>query len=187
MNGKPGDSPTARERELAQVALTEAMDRIAKLEAELAEARRIADETSSLGAEKDRSYYRVCQERQKALADLDAERAAHARTQAERDEARTARDLNRQEFEDAHAACLRTQAESAELRQKLQHLKPVVVDFYRELRITEEQIETSCDYVSMGRRVEYLEDVLISLRDRVYDSLQEYCDSIAALDSKDAQ
>ena len=83
MNGKPGDSPTARERELAQVALTEAMDRIAKLEAELAEARRIADETSSLGAEKDRSYYRVCQERQKALADLDAERAAHARTQAE--------------------------------------------------------------------------------------------------------
>jgi len=156
VNGKPGDSPTARERELAQVALTEAMDRIAKLEAELAEARRIADETSSLGAEKDRSYYRVCQERQKALADLDAERAAHARTQAE----------------------------AATLRQRLQHLKPVVVDFYRELRITEEQIETSCDYVSIGRRIEYLEDVLISLRDRVYDSLQEYCDSIAALDEK---
>jgi hypothetical protein len=44
--------------------------RVAQLTAELAEARKIAAEVSDLGAEKDRSYYRVCKERDAAKAEL---------------------------------------------------------------------------------------------------------------------
>jgi predicted nucleic acid-binding Zn-ribbon protein len=57
MNGKPGDNPTARERELTEVAFTEAMERIAKLEAELdakhAKLVEVADKLQSTRAELD--------------------------------------------------------------------------------------------------------------------------------------
>lgn len=93
MNGKPSDSPAARDRALTEVAFTAAMERIAALEAELAEARGKRDsyEQQLLACRGDLGETTaVAIEHRNELAELlDAERDAHARTQAELTEART--------------------------------------------------------------------------------------------------
>jgi predicted nucleic acid-binding Zn-ribbon protein len=153
--------------------------RIAQLEAELGEMRAARDRFDRLARSHEAAHARTQASISAAMKKLEEELMTRAREALATMEDGAAKAL---------AAVMRqrdtAQGAAAAMREKLQHLRPVVVDFYRELRRTEDQIEVACDWVSMGRRVEYLEDVLVSFRDRVFDSLQEYHDAIAALDEK---